>query len=81
MADIAAALDRLEAGQTSLGTKLSAVETGILSVAAGQTELRADFLDELGQTRSDIMGKVVELQGVVTHDDMTVNMGAVDMAR
>jgi hypothetical protein len=42
-----------------------------------------DFLDELGKTRSDLMGKIADLKGEVTRirDDISVNMGAVDMAR
>jgi hypothetical protein len=58
---------------------LARLEAGLLALEAGQTKLRTDFLDELGKTRADIMGKVAELQDAVTaiRDDIAVNMGAV----
>jgi len=43
-----AALARLEAGRTAL--------------QAGQASLRADFLGELGKTRSDLMERMDRLQ-------------------
>jgi hypothetical protein len=33
---------------------------------AGQTKLRTDFLDELGKTRADAMGKVTKLRATLS---------------
>jgi hypothetical protein len=76
-------LGRVDVGQATLDTRLSSVEAELSSVVTGQKSLRAAFSDELGKTRTDIMGKVADLQKEVAtiREDIAVEMGAVDMAR
>jgi phage shock protein A len=72
LTDVAAALDRLEGGQASIGTKLSALETGLSSVEAGQTKLRADVMERIDRLEDGITGM---------RDDLTVTFGASDSVR
>jgi peptidoglycan hydrolase CwlO-like protein len=73
----------LATGQAKLETRLEKLEEGQAALATDQKSLRTDFLDELGKTRTDVMGKLAEVRSDLTgmRDDISVNMGAVDMAR
>lgn len=67
---------RLEAFHRSDGEAMARLE-------AGQTKLRVDFLDELGKTRADVMGKIAELKGEVSaiRDDIAVDLGSAEAAQ
>ena len=73
----------LATGQAKLETRLEKLEEGQAALATDQKSLRTDFLDELGKTRTDVMGKLAEVRSDLTgmRDDISVNMGAVDMVR
>jgi uncharacterized protein (UPF0335 family) len=55
----------------------------LIRLDEGQTSLRADFLAELGNTRSAIMDRVDRLENRVTaiRDDIDVAMGSTDAAQ
>jgi chromosome segregation ATPase len=83
---IVATLDRLEAGQGSIRDNLTRLEAGQGSIRDNLTRLEAgqgSIRDDLLKTRAEIMERIDRLQNTVTsiHDDIAVNMGAVDSAR
>jgi hypothetical protein len=69
-------LDRLGALAMAMEALFARFEGHYNSLHAEAAELRTDVLAELGKTRSDIMGKVAELQDGITgmRDDLTVTL-------
>jgi hypothetical protein len=67
-------LDRLGALAKAMEALFERFEGAYKSLHADAADLRTDVLAELGKTRSDIMGKVAELQDGITgmRDDLAV---------
>jgi methyl-accepting chemotaxis protein len=73
IANILAALNRLEVGQAEL-------RVGQTELRDGQAHLRTELSDELGRIRADLMARMDRLQDAITaiRDDITVNFGRAD---
>lgn len=69
----------LQVGQEALRSDLDALRSDLIArvetLAVSQSAMRADFLAELGKTRSDLMDRMQNVR-----DDVTVNLAAANIA-